>query len=308
MIENYRKVVVTTALSGEVAKSSLPFWVAEAEKLTGGVRSGRSLFDLGDNLRVLFQSSAQGKIRESGNSNQAVSSGGAAWESLVCWYMNLCLIGTSALVIKSKKELIPNFVRDAIAVKYNNFKSNTEADLILIGFPILEWPEKKEKESFSKYMDRCHESGLFGLSDISVGIIQTKTNWNDNAQIPMLWDMVYSAREFGRNVKVGSNGRSISSFRDFNYAFVTVPTQKDLMKSFKSTSTSVNRVRNLSGGNFWGEKSRDGVADSLKEYFLRNTSSYFPNTDPAGSISSQLEYLNSTYSYFGLTRTNLVTS
>ena len=30
------------------------------------------------------------------------------------------------------------------------------------------------------------------FDSFEIGVIQCKTNWNDNAQIPMLWDMIYS--------------------------------------------------------------------------------------------------------------------
>lgn len=204
------------------------------------------------------------------------------------------------VVIKSKKDLLPRFITDAIAVKYNNFKSNTEADLIYIAFPrIIDWPEKGEAEHYSAYFDRILSTS-FSMKDIAVGVIQTKTNWNDNAQIPMLWDMVYSAKGFGRNVTVGSKGRSIESFASFTYSFVTVPSQKDVDKSFKVTSTSVNRVRNISGGNYWGLPTKDGVADSLNEFIGRNLGEYIPESDLIGWLDKQSILLKTEYSYFGL--------
>ena len=57
-----------------------------------------------------------------------------------------------------------------------------------------------------------------------IGIIQCKTNWNDNAQVPMLWDMIYSAGGFrGRNITIGRNGYNIQNAQSFTYSFVTVP-------------------------------------------------------------------------------------
>jgi len=300
MIESYRKAAVESAMSTNSAINSFPHWSKSISTITGGRLSGRGIFDLGDHLRDVFTSSSQGNTRIGENTNSSVSAGGAAWESLVCWYLNLCLIGSSVVVIKSKKDLLPCFVTDAIAVKYNNFKSNTEADLIYIAFPeIPEWPEKNEKELFSQYLDRIL-STTFAMKDIGIGVIQTKTNWNDNAQIPMLWDMVYSAKGFGRNVTVGSKGRSIDSFASFTYSFVTVPSQKDIDKNYKVTSTAVNRVRNISGGNYWGLPTKDGVADSLNEFIGRNLSGYIPGADLIGWLDLQVRYLKSDYSYFRL--------
>jgi hypothetical protein len=300
MIESYRKAAVMSAMSTNSAINSFPHWSKCISKITAGRLSGRVIFDLGDHLRDIFKASSQGNTRIGENTNSSVSAGGAAWESLVCWYLNLCLIGSNVVVIKSKKDLLPRFITDAIAVKYNNFKSNTEADLIYIAFPVVtEWPEKREKELFSTYFDRVL-SIAFSMKDIGIGVIQTKTNWNDNAQIPMLWDMVYSAKGFGRNVTVGSKGRSIDSFASFTYSFVTVPSQKDIDKNYKVTSTAVNRVRNISGGNYWGLPTKDGVADSLNEFIGRNLSEYIPGADLLGWLDQQAKLLKSSYSYFGL--------
>lgn len=300
MIESYRKAAVESAMSTSSAKNSFPHWSECISSITSDRLSGRIIFDLGDHLRDIFSASSLGNTRVGENTNSSVSAGGAAWESLVCWYLNLCLIGSSVVVIKSNKGLLPRFITDAIAVKYNNFKSNTEADLIYIAFPkIIDWPEKRAKELFSEYFDRILSS-TFAMKDISIGIIQTKTNWNDNAQIPMLWDMVYSAKGFGRNVSVGSKGRSIESFASFTYSFVTVPSQKDVDKNYKVTSTAVNRVRNISGGNYWGLPTKNGVADSLNEFVGRNLSEYIPGADLIGWLDQQVVLLESDYSYFGL--------
>jgi len=300
VIESYRKAAVESAMSTNSAKNSFPHWSESISKITNDRLSGEIIFDLGDHLREIFGASSQGNTRLGENTNSSVSAGGAAWESLVCWYLNLCLIGSNVVVIKSKKDLLPRFVTDAIAVKYNNFKSNTEADLIYIAFPkVLDWPEREKKELFSHYFDRVL-STAFSMKEISIGIIQTKTNWNDNAQIPMLWDMVYSAKGFGRNVSVGSKGRSIESFASFTYSFVTVPSQKDVDKNYKVTSTAVNRVRNISGGNYWGLPTKNGVADSLNEFIGRNLSDYIQGADLIGWLDQQVALLDSDYSYFGL--------
>ncbi|MDB9969140.1 hypothetical protein OAE08_05705, partial [Gammaproteobacteria bacterium] len=124
-------------------------------------------------------------------------------------------------------------------------------------------------------------------------------NWNDNAQIPMLWDMVYSAKGFGRSVTVGSKGRSIESFASFTYSFVTVPSQKDIA-GYKVTSTAVNRVKHISGGNYWGLPNKQGVADSLNEFIGRNLIAHIPDADLIGWLDQQIDLLESEYSYFGL--------
>ncbi|MCH1941641.1 hypothetical protein [Holdemania massiliensis] len=39
--------------------------------------------------------------------------------------------------------------------------------------------------------------------EIEKQIIQCKTNWNDNAQVPMFWDAVYAADRFRNGITVG---------------------------------------------------------------------------------------------------------
>ena len=86
--------------------------------------------NLGDHLAEIFKTTSQGTRTQAD-----VSGGGKLWEAIVCWYLNLCLIGTRTVVIKHKKDLIPEPIKEAISVKYGNFISNTKADLIAITFP-----------------------------------------------------------------------------------------------------------------------------------------------------------------------------
>ena len=117
---------------------------------------------------------------------------------------------------------------------------------------------------------------------MEVGIIQCKTNWNENAQIPMLWDIIYKT-PIGRlqGIKVGTPPYSIV-YIPFTYALVTVPTNR--IEGFKPTSVSVARVKNLSGGNYWGLESASGVALSLDYIFQAN----YPNGFVRGNINNTL--------------------
>jgi hypothetical protein len=107
---------------------------------------------------------------------------------------------------------------------------------------------------------------------LEVGIIQCKTNWNDNAQIPMLWEIVYSSTGFrNKNITIGKNGFKITDFKKFFYAFATVPSGKT---NYKASGLPVQRVYNLSGGNYWGKASQSGIAHSLKEIYNKNFSGW----------------------------------
>ena len=95
--------------------------------------------------------------------------------------------------------------------------------------------------------------------------MQCKTNWNDSSQIPFLWNLLYQiGGNTETNIQIGTNNRHVHALKSFNYSFITMPSQKDLSK-FKPGSVQVERVRNLTGGNYWGVKSKSGVASSIKE-------------------------------------------
>lgn len=271
------------------------------------------IYSIGDNLRDIFRTTGQ-----AGRSQSDVSGGGANWEALVCWYLNICLIDRRTFVLKHNKDLTPSPIKDAITVNYGNFRSNTESDLIAITFPDkAEYTIDKEqilikdihgnsvdiskgkKYNFLPILDALVARDF---DDIEIHIIQCKTNWNDNAQIPMLWDAVYSANTFRNGISVGTNGYSIHDAKRFTYSFVTVPSnqiKKNGRLTYKNTSTAVLRVLNLSGGNYWGLPSETGVASSIKELLERNLKSGHSN-GIISTIRTSMSYLNSTYSYFDI--------
>lgn len=271
------------------------------------------IYSIGDNLRDIFRTTGQ-----AGRSQSDVSGGGANWEALVCWYLNICLIDRRTFVLKHNKDLIPSPIKDAITVNYGNFRSNTESDLIAITFPDkAEYTIDKEqiliKDIHGNSVDISKGKNYIFLpildalvardfDDIEIHIIQCKTNWNDNAQIPMLLDAVYSANTFRNGISVGTNGYSIHDAKRFTYSFVTVPSnqiKKNGRLTYKNTSTAVLRVLNLSGGNYWGLPSETGVASSIKELLERNLKSGHSN-GIISTIRTSMSYLNSTYSYFDI--------
>lgn len=92
----------------------------------------------------------------------------------------------------------------------------------------------------------------------------------------MAWDMIYSSNSFsGRDIIIGDKNHSIFKLNEFKYSFVTVPTQKDTEKNFKPSSTCVERVKRLSGHNFWGLPTKKDVAYSISDIFKLNYSSSF---------------------------------
>ena len=253
-------------------------WQKEIHRHLGHDFTENEVINLGDHLSDIFRSTG-GEGRGQGE----LSGGGTAWESLVCWYVNLCTVGSRIVAVK-KMSLVPKPIQDAITVNYGNFACNTESDITIIIFPNRpEYNSDVELLSVHRNSNQIippYRKGKFNaeLSDFlverdfhltEIGVIQCKTNWNDNAQIPMLWDMIYSAGGFRRrNITIGRNNFSIQDIPSFTYAFVTVPS--NVNEIYKPSSAAVKRVTNLSGGNYWGKPSQQNVAKSLKEIFTNN--------------------------------------
>lgn len=255
-IEILRQTVVRELHSLQTIKNVWPTWQSHIHALIGSKPiTSKELIVIGDNLYNIF------KCTSNGRGQSDVSSGGAAWEALVCWYLNLCLMGSRTVVVKAKKANIPQCISDSVNVNYGNFTSNTESDLLAITFPDTTEISSSFTGNHSALMELLTEVVEQNFTDTELGIIQCKTNWNDNAQIPMLWDLIYASQGFTSSAKVGTNGFSHKTLKKFTYSFVTVPTVDP--SKFKATSTAVMRVKNLSGGNYWGLPSKTGIASNL---------------------------------------------
>ncbi len=224
----------------------------------------QEVFDLGSNLSDIFQS------YKAGRDQSGVSGGGTAWEVLAVWYLNLIFWNTKVLATKNAKAFVPQCIKDSTSVTIANNVTNTESDVIVYSVP-------KEIASNATVWD-IDKVLKNNIGEVDLAIVQLKTNWNDNSQVPMLWDIVYNSYNVGvraiENVQVGINGVNPQNYRSFSYSFMTVPTQK---KTPSANNVAVSRVRYLSGGNYWGRESLSGVAQSFKEFFQRNFKDYFPN-------------------------------
>lgn len=275
-IEHHRQQAVSALFETTAFQAAWKVWqpIIAKEALTP-----KRLYDLGGKLSEIFKSTAAGR------GQGEVSGAGSAWECLVCWYLNIIFLGTGAVAVKQKKRLIPQCISDATAVVYGNSQTNTESDLIVYVVPNDETLNSLvycEVAELNAYIEKW-------CGQVVLGIVQCKTNWNDNAQIPMLWDMVYRARQFKDNgISIGKNGSSINNFKEFSYSFMTVPSQRDHHKKFKQNSMAVKRVRNLSGGNYWGHPTTNGVALCFSEVFGKNFSAAFDQSIQ-NKISSTLE-------------------
>lgn len=265
-VEHHRYISNRANSSISTWKNNWPIWEPEILKRTNNLTDPAKIHDLGSQLREIFF------LTNTGRSQGSVSAGGAGWECLVTWYLNLVFSGTNAVAMRQNQSVVPKTLLDATTISYGNNQTNTESDVCVIVYPSnFNFPSPKVD-----YLKELNDEVTKRISDLELGIIQCKTNWNDNAQIPMLWDMVYRATfGSGTNIHIGKNGFSVKNLNKFSYSFVTVPSQKADRMPSKTSQMAVKRVNQLTGGNYWGMPTKSGVALSLSEIFDRNFGSAF---------------------------------
>ncbi len=307
--EHIRRISVESCFELKAFTTGWTTWKGRINTILGTQYDENDILNLGDNLSDIFLST-----RSSGRTQDSLSGGGYGWEGLVCWYLNLCFAGTRAVAVRKTSNL-PDPLRDCISVNYGNFRSNTESDIVIIVFPNQsEFTIDKNALSVSNsrgniipnikrrkfnYKELVNRLAELHFDDFELGVIQCKTNWNDNAQIPMLWSMIYETNTFANSsISLGRNNYSMKDLSKFSYSFMTVPTND--LSSYKQNSTSVNRVRNLTGGNYWGFSTSSSIASSIKEIYNNNFRSAFP-TNVRRSIANIISELNNDLDYFDLT-------
>ena len=266
-------------------KNSWPNYRQEIDALIPQIPTGQSLFQLGDSLSKIFRA----KVIK-GRGQGTVSSAGASWECLLMWYLNLVFWETPLIAVRKNQKFVPSIISDVLTVTISNNSTNSESDINIFSVPDVSNFSGSTVEDLNRHLSNR-------ISDLDLVVLQCKTNWNDNAQIPMLWDMVYNSNSSPLpNVSVGIRGVGPSSCKSFKYAFATVPTGGEEQKP---TSVAVTRVRNLTGGNYWGWPSKQGVALSLTELPGKLFINMFPQ-GVSNHIDNQLQNKNYFDSFINL--------
>ncbi len=240
---------------------------------------GQSAFDLGDHLSDIFSTTTVG-----GRGQSAVSTAGAAWECLITWYLNLIFWDTKVVVLKQSKKFVPESIRNCLTVTISNVSTNTESDIVIFSVPDQHLLSGSTTKDLNDHL-------LNRINQVDLFVLQCKTNWEDNAQIPMLWDMIYNSQSRLPNVSIGIQGLSPQSVNNFKYGFATVPTGPR-GNFIKTDSVKVLRVKNLTGGNYWGKATQQHLASSIKELPSRHFPSVFQ-----GSIANHLSRIHNSQNH-----------
>tara|TARA_Y100000588_G_scaffold288856_1_gene307370 strand:- start:14 stop:877 length:864 start_codon:yes stop_codon:yes gene_type:complete len=257
------------------------------------------ILKLGDSLSDIF------KLTGSGSRTQAsLSSAGTTWEALVVWYLNLCLYKTEAVCIRGSR-LSPSPISDALSVCHESAILRSEPDVIVLcSSALANAPGESSMAKMKKSMDEIIEDNF---DEVGLVNLQHKTNWNDNSQIPMLWNMLYNQARKGAVIpngfSIGRNGFSLKNLGHFGYGFVTVPSQSGGPSSFQPSHLCVLRVRSMSAGNYWGYPTKSGVSYSMREFFnfFNKNPSVFPDTSTVGKGAVQaFNHSRTQLKYFGL--------
>jgi len=259
--------------------------IEKIKNYLGSENDPKKILKIGENLTSLIRDPS--KKRGSGSSiseNQSMASiSGSLWELSNIWYLNLIFYGTNVIAVNKRKDFVPEVISDSITVSINNFNSNSESDILVYSVPSIDHEKDINIKTINKLIEK-------NKKETRLSIIQCKTNWNENAQIPMLWDVIYNSSI--PRVSLGIKGLNPQNFEEFKYAFSTMPSNYQSNKgdyNHKENSISVLRVNGLSGGNYWGYKSKEGIAKGLNEFFNSNFQNSFNSLSIEDHIQKNIE-------------------
>ncbi len=278
LMEEFNKFKVEALLSSvgiDSFKKNWETWKKEVNIILE--EKNNNILEIGNHFSDIFKQTSNDDHGEKRSQSQ-VARAGASFEALIVWYLSLVFWNTNVVVVRYKKTLIPEIIQKALSVRTGNITSNSEADIVAYTVPTTGLFDISNIDGINSSI----KSNLKNeINDLNLNVLQAKTTWGEQAQVPMLWDMIYNSQSTNNNVQVGIGGVSPQSFNKFSYSFMTLPSRSDL-SHFKSDSVNTKRVAGLTGGNFWGYPSVEGVCQNINEYFMRN----FPSVFIGNSIQS----------------------
>lgn len=249
-----------------------------------GAVTNKSVIQIGEHLSDAFRLNDSGVRTQTG-----VSAAGNVWEGVLQWYLNVCLAGTKAICVRAGK-FAPSAISDCLSIIYQGTILRSEPDLLIISLEELK--NAPRERSRSGAIRKLNQIVSDNFNKVGVINIQCKTTWNDNAQVPMLYNMLYNQARKGATIPngftIGTKGHFLLNLGHFGYAFATVPTCSDAkLAKFKNTSTHVLRVKPLSAGYYWGRPTTP-IASCISELFsfFSHNSMVFPNVATVGQFAA----------------------
>ena len=246
------------------------------EKITkhlGSEPAKEDMLSLGSKLSSMF--SSEGATRDQGN----VSSAGNTWLRLVCWYLNLCLIGTRSFATISS-DLIPARVNEAMKLKFNGDSIAGSKEIVVIEYvgsetPTVCLPATRVINYRSIFMNTIKDFlNNIKPSDTRVIMVAAKTNCSDMVAVPLFWAFCYKGnRQDVFDIKVGTSESNPEMLVDgaLKYAYVTVPTGRPerVERGQIPGASTLKKLNLLDGGFYWGRPASNSVK-SISEFFKAN--------------------------------------
>ncbi len=98
-----RKASIESLFTTKTFNTCWGVWKNKIESILGPNYSESDIINLGEHLSEIFRTTGG-----TGRGQGELSGGGVAWESLVCWYINLCTVGSRIVALK-KMSLVPKY-------------------------------------------------------------------------------------------------------------------------------------------------------------------------------------------------------
>jgi len=310
LIETFRARVIRDIMNMPKMAYSWPHFRGYfARGLASSSPKTADIFRIGDELYDAFRSNPLPYRKTSGKSKSKAqslaASGGAVWEGLIVWYLNICFAGSNSVAVKKKSHL-PKFILEALRVTISSSASLTEPDVVVLTIDdprldnILPTTGKGSNpvKAFKQLLDDSVNVDTNYKKNVKLINIQCKTNWNDTLQTPMLWNLLYaSARALSgptssatlpllgaQSITFGENGNYIKDLGEFAYGFITAPTND--VQAYTSDSTAVVRARSFTAGHYWGQPTKAHICKSVKEFFNINSYLLSPKLNPGSGFAN----------------------
>lgn len=237
--------------------------------------NAESILGIGDHLKDIWSSPPKDP-----NPQRGKNISGTSWNFVTAWYLNLIFWKTNILITKGS--YLPKPLADCLNVTANEENLYGSKD-VLMAFSIPN-VEGFEKNSFEDPYEGLSNHLFKNLHSIEAVAINTKTNFSDAIKEDMLWSILFelSKKELNdnkSNIKFGSDSANINMLNNFSYSVISAPSGP---KNYKENTKEIIRSKQLSGGFFWGMKTKDGVAPSIREFPKNHFFNIFPSEETLG--------------------------
>ena len=169
-VDKFRVRIMSEIAEVSSFKKSWDAYASCLRNHTGNTPDEKKIFEIGEHLSEVFQNNSR-----EGRDQANVSAGGAAWECLVTWYLNLIFWGTNVIATK-KKSFIPETIVNACSVTIANNPTNTESDIVVFSIPNAERYDLLTIKEIDELISN-------DITAVNVAIVQQNNHENANPNV-----------------------------------------------------------------------------------------------------------------------------